>query len=228
MKLFSRFVSILCLIALSFVELSRATVHFCVPTFPDVSLNLLFTYRAGCWFDARVSCRYPRGKGGSHSPPAAGDNVRQQRRGRHQAPAVGGHVTRAAAGQLTDPGSARAVFTFPWWSRFSEWMQRYASPRGIMVVVNSVLKLVQRQTYTCLSHRYGLYLCFGGIVLMIVSAFQFGEVSVFFSTSPPGQPVRSPGRGSVRRAGECPRWSSGWASSCRLTRLQSEILLFME
>lgn len=45
-----------------------------------------------------------------------------------------------------------------------------------MVVVNSVLKLVQRQTYTCLSHRYGLYLCFGGIVLMIVSAFQFGEV----------------------------------------------------
>lgn len=55
-------------------------------------------------------------------------------------------------------------------------MQRYASPRRTMVVVNSVLKLVQRQTYTCLSHRYGLYLCFGGLVLMIVSAFQFGEV----------------------------------------------------
>uniref|UniRef100_A0A8D2ZPY0 N-acetylglucosamine-1-phosphotransferase subunits alpha/beta n=1 Tax=Scophthalmus maximus TaxID=52904 RepID=A0A8D2ZPY0_SCOMX len=50
-----------------------------------------------------------------------------------------------------------------------------------MVVVNSVLKLVQRQTYTCLSHRYGLYLCFGGIVLMIVSAFQFGEVLVEWS-----------------------------------------------
>lgn len=50
-----------------------------------------------------------------------------------------------------------------------------------MVVVNSVLKLVQRQTYTCLSHRYGLYLCFGGIVLMIVSAFQFGEVVVEWS-----------------------------------------------
>lgn len=51
-----------------------------------------------------------------------------------------------------------------------------------MVVVNSVLKLLQRQTYTCLSHRYGLYLCFGGLVLMIVSAFQFGEViSVFVS-----------------------------------------------
>ncbi|XP_030576539.1 N-acetylglucosamine-1-phosphotransferase subunits alpha/beta [Archocentrus centrarchus] len=60
-------------------------------------------------------------------------------------------------------------------------MQRYASPRRTMVVVNSVLKLVQRQTYTCLSHRYGLYLCFGGIVLMIVSAFQFGEVLVEWS-----------------------------------------------
>ncbi|CAG02433.1 unnamed protein product, partial [Tetraodon nigroviridis] len=44
-----------------------------------------------------------------------------------------------------------------------------------------VLKLVQRQTYTCLSHRYGLYLCFGGLVLMIVSAFQFGEVVLEWS-----------------------------------------------
>ncbi|KAL4612671.1 N-acetylglucosamine-1-phosphotransferase subunits alpha/beta [Arapaima gigas] len=52
---------------------------------------------------------------------------------------------------------------------------------AVMVVVNSVLKLVQRQTYTCLSHRYGLYLCFAGVVLMIVSAFQFGEVVVEWS-----------------------------------------------
>ncbi|XP_071188626.1 N-acetylglucosamine-1-phosphotransferase subunits alpha/beta-like isoform X1 [Salvelinus alpinus] len=50
-----------------------------------------------------------------------------------------------------------------------------------MVIINSVLKLLQRQTYTCLSHRYGLYLCFGGIVLMMVSAFQFGEVVVEWS-----------------------------------------------
>ncbi|KAG7454505.1 hypothetical protein MATL_G00260380 [Megalops atlanticus] len=50
-----------------------------------------------------------------------------------------------------------------------------------MVLINSLLKLLQRQTYTCLSHRYGLYLCFGGIVLMIVSAFQFGEVLVEWS-----------------------------------------------
>ncbi|XP_038131478.1 N-acetylglucosamine-1-phosphotransferase subunits alpha/beta [Cyprinodon tularosa] len=60
-------------------------------------------------------------------------------------------------------------------------MQRYARPRRAMVLVNSVLKLLQRQTYTCLSHRYGLYLCFGGLVLMIVSAFQFGEVVVEWS-----------------------------------------------
>ncbi|XP_072257234.1 N-acetylglucosamine-1-phosphotransferase subunits alpha/beta isoform X2 [Pyxicephalus adspersus] len=44
-----------------------------------------------------------------------------------------------------------------------------------------LLKLLQRQTYTCLSHRYGLYLCFGGIVLMIVSALQFGEVVLEWS-----------------------------------------------
>uniref|UniRef100_A0A4W3IFI5 N-acetylglucosamine-1-phosphotransferase subunits alpha/beta n=1 Tax=Callorhinchus milii TaxID=7868 RepID=A0A4W3IFI5_CALMI len=49
------------------------------------------------------------------------------------------------------------------------------------MVLNSLLKLVQRQIYTCLSHRYGLYLCFGGIVLMIVSAFQFGEVVLEWS-----------------------------------------------
>uniref|UniRef100_D6RJ30 N-acetylglucosamine-1-phosphate transferase, alpha and beta subunits n=1 Tax=Mus musculus TaxID=10090 RepID=D6RJ30_MOUSE len=38
-----------------------------------------------------------------------------------------------------------------------------------------LLKLLQRQTYTCLSHRYGLYVCFVGVVVTIVSAFQFGE-----------------------------------------------------
>ncbi|KAM9495596.1 N-acetylglucosamine-1-phosphotransferase subunits alpha/beta [Clarias gariepinus] len=50
-----------------------------------------------------------------------------------------------------------------------------------MAIVGSLLKLLQRQTYTCLSHRYGLYLCFGGLVLMIVSAFQFGEVVLEWS-----------------------------------------------
>jgi len=54
----------------------------------------------------------------------------------------------------------------------------YAPQTGVVMVavVSALLKLLQRQTYTCLSHRYGLYLCFGGLVLMIVSAFQFGEV----------------------------------------------------
>ncbi|KAM8974255.1 N-acetylglucosamine-1-phosphotransferase subunits alpha/beta isoform 2-T2 [Pelodytes ibericus] len=49
------------------------------------------------------------------------------------------------------------------------------------MLFNSLLKLLQRQTYTCLSHRYGLYLCFGGMVLMIVSALQFGEVVLEWS-----------------------------------------------
>ncbi|XP_063783880.1 N-acetylglucosamine-1-phosphotransferase subunits alpha/beta isoform X2 [Pseudophryne corroboree] len=49
------------------------------------------------------------------------------------------------------------------------------------MLLNSLLKLLQRQTYTCLSHRYGLYLCFGGLVLMIVSALQFGEVVLEWS-----------------------------------------------
>ncbi|KAM5336083.1 N-acetylglucosamine-1-phosphotransferase subunits alpha/beta isoform 2-T2 [Glossophaga mutica] len=44
-----------------------------------------------------------------------------------------------------------------------------------------LLKLLQRQTYTCLSHRYGLYVCFVGVVVTIVSAFQFGEVVLEWS-----------------------------------------------
>ncbi|XP_030071271.1 N-acetylglucosamine-1-phosphotransferase subunits alpha/beta isoform X2 [Microcaecilia unicolor] len=49
------------------------------------------------------------------------------------------------------------------------------------MVLNSALKLLQRQTYTCLSHRHGLYLCFGGMLLLIVSALQFGEVVLEWS-----------------------------------------------
>ncbi|XP_060050232.1 N-acetylglucosamine-1-phosphotransferase subunits alpha/beta isoform X2 [Erinaceus europaeus] len=44
-----------------------------------------------------------------------------------------------------------------------------------------LLKLLQRQTYTCLSHRYGLYVCFVGVVVTIVSAFQFGELVLEWS-----------------------------------------------
>ncbi|KAM6425694.1 N-acetylglucosamine-1-phosphotransferase subunits alpha/beta isoform 2-T2 [Rhynochetos jubatus] len=45
-----------------------------------------------------------------------------------------------------------------------------------------LLKLLQRQTYTCLSHRYGPCLCLGGLVLLIVSALQFGEVVLEWSS----------------------------------------------
>lgn len=59
-----------------------------------------------------------------------------------------------------------------------------------------LLKLLQRQTYTCLSHRYGLYVCFVGVVVTIVSAFQFGEVS-----SGAGALARAPRTGKTAR---CP------------------------
>lgn len=60
-----------------------------------------------------------------------------------------------------------------------------------------LLKLLQRQTYTCLSHRYGLYVCFVGVVVTIVSAFQFGEVS-----SGAGAPARAPRTGTTPRRPE--------------------------
>ncbi|XP_041472270.1 N-acetylglucosamine-1-phosphotransferase subunits alpha/beta-like isoform X1 [Lytechinus variegatus] len=44
-----------------------------------------------------------------------------------------------------------------------------------------MFKIVQKQTYTFLSHRYGVLLIFSGIVLVIVSAFQFGEVAIEWS-----------------------------------------------
>lgn len=40
----------------------------------------------------------------------------------------------------------------------------------------SLCKLLQKQTYDVLSHRYGTYLLTGGLILVIVSGFQFGEV----------------------------------------------------
>lgn len=66
-----------------------------------------------------------------------------------------------------------------------------------------LLKLLQRQTYTCLSHRYGPCLCLGGLVLMIVSALQFGEVSTAGSAVPPCASTRAPGAG-------------GWGEGARL------------
>lgn len=42
-------------------------------------------------------------------------------------------------------------------------------------------KLVQRQTYTCLSSRHGIWLCIGGLLLTLISAFQFGEIVLEWS-----------------------------------------------
>jgi len=44
-----------------------------------------------------------------------------------------------------------------------------------------VCKLIQRQTYSCLSTRHGLWLAFFGICVIIVSAFHFGEVVLEWS-----------------------------------------------
>ncbi|XP_006821287.1 N-acetylglucosamine-1-phosphotransferase subunits alpha/beta-like [Saccoglossus kowalevskii] len=49
------------------------------------------------------------------------------------------------------------------------------------MTAEGVYKLLQRQTYTCLSHRYGTFLCFGGVVLVLISALQFGEVAMEWS-----------------------------------------------
>ena len=42
---------------------------------------------------------------------------------------------------------------------------------------STACKFVQRQMYTVLSHKYGTVVIVFGIVLIVVSAFQFGEVS---------------------------------------------------
>ncbi|EDO40260.1 predicted protein [Nematostella vectensis] len=50
-----------------------------------------------------------------------------------------------------------------------------------MALYRTLCKLLQRQTYTCLSSRYGIWLCIGGVLLTLISAFQFGEVLVEWS-----------------------------------------------
>ncbi|KAL6079202.1 hypothetical protein STEG23_018356, partial [Scotinomys teguina] len=69
----------------------------------------------------------------------------------------------SAAAQPVNGGSLR------------RWRGAGSSRRGVAGTGVMLLKLLQRQTYTCLSHRYGLYVCFVGVVVTIVSAFQFGE-----------------------------------------------------
>lgn len=68
-----------------------------------------------------------------------------------------------------------------------------------------LLKLLQRQTYTCLSHRYGPCLCLGGLVLMIVSALQFGEVSTGSRRRGVAAPLAVPASLPPCRAERCRR-----------------------
>ena len=42
-------------------------------------------------------------------------------------------------------------------------------------------KLLQKQIYDILSHKYGLLAIFVGVILIVVSAFHFGEVNILFS-----------------------------------------------
>ena len=49
------------------------------------------------------------------------------------------------------------------------------------ILCPTLCKLLQRQTYTCLSSRYGIWLCIAGLLLTLISAFQFGEVVLEWS-----------------------------------------------
>lgn len=48
-------------------------------------------------------------------------------------------------------------------------------------LVKLLCKLIQRQTYTCLSTKYGIILCIGGALLTLISLLQFGEVLLEWS-----------------------------------------------
>ena len=49
------------------------------------------------------------------------------------------------------------------------------------LVSTTFCKLLQRQTYTCLSSKYAMWMLIGGLLLTIISAFQFGEVVLEWS-----------------------------------------------
>lgn len=49
------------------------------------------------------------------------------------------------------------------------------------VLFKLLCKLIQRQTYSCLSTRYGIILCIGGLLLTLISLLQFSEVLLEWS-----------------------------------------------
>uniref|UniRef100_F7AFG7 N-acetylglucosamine-1-phosphotransferase subunits alpha/beta n=1 Tax=Ciona intestinalis TaxID=7719 RepID=F7AFG7_CIOIN len=46
---------------------------------------------------------------------------------------------------------------------------------------HTLCKLVQRQTYSCLSHKFGIYMAYAGIVIVLYSVFHFGEEVLVWS-----------------------------------------------
>ena len=51
---------------------------------------------------------------------------------------------------------------------------------------NNLRKVIQKQVYDILSHRYGLITVFIALVVLIVAAFHFGEV---MNKSSPGKRI---------------------------------------
>ncbi|XP_074660402.1 N-acetylglucosamine-1-phosphotransferase subunits alpha/beta-like [Tubulanus polymorphus] len=46
---------------------------------------------------------------------------------------------------------------------------------------STLCKLLQRQTYDVLSHRYGIFVVIVGLFILLISAFQFGEMTIEWS-----------------------------------------------
>ena len=42
---------------------------------------------------------------------------------------------------------------------------------------HTIFKLIQRKTYTCLSHKFGIYFAYSGLIIILYAVFHFGEVS---------------------------------------------------
>ena len=49
---------------------------------------------------------------------------------------------------------------------------------GNMRIWSAFCKLIQKQTYSCLSRNYGVWFAFAGLCIILVSAFHFGEVAL--------------------------------------------------
>lgn len=180
----------------------------------------------------------PAGGAGDLRAAAAASASRRERPGRRRPPRAG-RGSASAAPRAWAPGSRkrRAGGVEPSGRPSPEWQCSAAAAGGgdlsaaaragaspwrlaeaeavsVAAAEGMLLKLLQRQTYTCLSHRYGLYVCFVGVVVTIVSAFQFGEVS-----KRRGESHRAPSR----RPQPSPRRCPGGAPQCPAPRSASRL-----